>query len=136
MSSSAAVTAIPRRLRRTRAGAALPRVDGRLRSSRRFKELVETFAKEAGGILSEVDQTLLQQAASLTLAAEMMSADVVGGKPVDADALVRVNSEARRLLETLRAKTEKNRPSQDPLAAHIAAKYGRPAGSEEAAGDQ
>src|ERR1700722_636852 len=106
MSSSAAATVIPRRLRRTRAGAALPRVDGRLRSSRRFKELVETFAREAGGILSEVDQSLVQQAASLTLAAEMMSADVVGGKPVDVDGLVRINSEARRLLEMLRSKAK------------------------------
>jgi len=88
----------------------LPRVDGSLRSSRRFAALVEMYAKEAGGVLSETDQNLAQQAASMTLAAEMLTADVVAGRPVDHDDLVRVNSECRRLLELLRTKSA-TRPS-------------------------
>jgi len=59
----------------------------------------------------------------MTLAVEQMTADVVGGKPVDADALVRVNSEARRLLETLRVKAAKNTPAASTtLAEYLASK--------------
>jgi hypothetical protein len=67
-------------------------------SSRRFKELAETFTCEFGSNLSAIDQSQVQQLVTLTMTGEQMSADVAGGKPVDADTLIRINSEARRLM--------------------------------------
>lgn len=112
---SVATATVPRRLHRTRAGTPLPRVDGRLRSSRRFRELAEIFTREFGGNLSPVDQSQVHQLVTLTMAAEQLSADIAGGKAVDADTLIRVNSEARRVMEALRAKTAKSKPSAVPL---------------------
>jgi hypothetical protein len=83
----------------------------------RFRDLVKAYSQGLGGELSEVDQNLVRQAASLTLAAEILSSDVVNGKAIDADALVRINSEARRVLGMLRAKAEANKPAttESPL---------------------
>jgi hypothetical protein len=116
------------RQRRTLGGIELPRVDQRLVSARRFRALVDAFEREldAGGQLSVADQALIKQAANLVLAAERLQADIAKGEPVDADALVRVSSEARRAVSAIRSKAAKNKPHQDPLTAHIAAKYGKP----------
>jgi hypothetical protein len=84
--------ATKRRLRHTRTGIELPRADGRTIASRRFRELVESFEQELGGKLSPVEQSLVRQAASLTLAIECMQADVVAGVQIHADAMVRVSS--------------------------------------------
>jgi hypothetical protein len=114
-----------RRPRHTRTGIPLPRSDGRTIAARRFCELVESFEKELGGGLSEVEQSLVRQAANLVQVSERLQADVIAGVQVDTDAMVRISSEARRILGMLRAKATKNRAAgQDPLAAHIAAKYG------------
>jgi hypothetical protein len=66
---------------------------------------------ELGGQLSEVDQNLLRQAANLVLAAERFQLDVVNGATIHPNALVRVSSEARRILGMLRAKAQKNKPA-------------------------
>jgi hypothetical protein len=91
----------------------LPRVaDGRTQIAKRFRSLVTQFALElGGGGLSAADQALVKQAAHLVLASEQLQAASVSGESVDADALVRVNSEARRVLGMLRKKADQNRPS-------------------------
>jgi hypothetical protein len=90
----------------------LPRTDGRTIAARRFRSLCEAFAAELGsGQLTEVDQNLIKQAANLVLAAERFQVDVVSGGEVDPDALVRVSSEARRILGMLRSKAAKNKPA-------------------------
>lgn len=99
-----------RRARHTSTGIELPRSDGRTIGARRYKTLVEDFTAEIGGILSAVDQNLVKQAANLTLACERMQADVVAGLDVDADSLVRISSEARRILGMLRARAAKRKP--------------------------
>jgi hypothetical protein len=115
-----------RRERRTASGIPLPRLDGRKVAARRYRQLIETFEADLGGQLSTADVALVRQTAGLTLASEMMQADVAAGKRVDPDELVRVSSEARRCLEMLRTKVVKNKPAgQDALAAHIASKYGQ-----------
>jgi hypothetical protein len=94
-------TAAKRRPRHTRTGISLPRSDGRTIAARRFRELVESFEKELGGKLSEVDQSLVRQAANLVQVSERLQADVIAGAQVDADAMVRISSEARRILGML-----------------------------------
>jgi hypothetical protein len=105
-----ATTTRPRQ-RRTRGGITLPRTDGRTIAARRFRDLVDTFTAELGSGLTEADKSLTKQAANLVLASERMQADVVAGATVDPDALVRVSSEARRILGMLRAKVSKAKPA-------------------------
>jgi len=52
-------------------------VDVRSAAGRRYKFLVEAYAAEIGGELSQADWTLVRQAASLMLAAERLSGDIV-----------------------------------------------------------
>jgi hypothetical protein len=94
----------------------LPRCDQRTIIARRYKAMVENFTHELGGSLSAADAALVCQAAALTLRAEQAQADIVNGVQVDADAMVRVSSEARRLLGMLRTKGTKNKPSGCRLA--------------------
>jgi hypothetical protein len=112
-----------RRERRTDGGIPLPRgADGRTVSARRYRQLVESIQADLGGNLSTVDIALVRQGACLTLAAEQIQADVAAGRPIDADALVRVSSEARRILETLRSKATANKPTGPTLADYLAQK--------------
>lgn len=104
-------TAYKRRSRRTPSGLELPRTDGRTLAARRFRALCLAFENELGGHLGVVDQNLVRQAANLVLAAEKFQLDVVNGAEVNPDALVRVSSEARRILGMLRAKSAKNKPT-------------------------
>jgi hypothetical protein len=108
-------SAYKRRSRHTPGGLELPRTDGRTLASKRFRKLCEAFTAELGGQLSEVDQNLVKQAANLVLAAERFQVEVVNGDPVDLDALVRVSSEARRILGMLRAKAARNSPTRPTL---------------------
>jgi hypothetical protein len=103
----------------------LPRLDGRTVSARRYRQLVESFESEIGNNLSAADVSLVRQAASLTLAAEALQADIGAGKPVDTDALVRVSSEARRVLGMLHSKADKAKPAGQTLADYIAQKYAK-----------
>jgi len=108
-------------------GIALPRVaDGRTLAARRFRALVKQFAHDlGGGDLSAVDQALVKQAAHLILEAEQMQVASIRGDRVDADSLVRVNSEARRVIELLNIKGAKRKPTavmslHDIVARHAA----------------
>jgi hypothetical protein len=69
--------------------------DGRSRSGRRFRDLVQSFEAEFDGDLSEADRSLIKQAATLLLKSEQMQEAVVRGEPVDSDARIRMASTAR-----------------------------------------
>jgi hypothetical protein len=101
--------------RHTRAGVELPRhTDGHTLSARRYRKLIDDFSDELGGQLSAADAALIRQAAALTLRAEQTQADILNGVPVDADDLVRISSEARRILGLLRSKAAKSKPPAGP----------------------
>lgn len=98
-------------------------VDGRSSPARRFRDLIQSFARDLGGFsrLTEAERALVRQAASLTLRAEQLQAAVVRGEPVDADTLIRLSGEARRLLSSI-PKREAPKPAlQDYLAGKAAA---------------
>jgi hypothetical protein len=80
------------RIRRTAGGIQLPRIDGRTVSARRYRDLVIAYEAEVGGVLSESERATIQQAAALTLRAEELQADLVLGKPIDNDLLVRLTN--------------------------------------------
>jgi hypothetical protein len=93
-------------------------VDGRSASARRFKDLVENFSRDLGGVdrLSEAEQSLIRQAASLTMRGEQLQAAIVRGEAVDPDELIRLSNTARRCLEGIQRR-EQPKPS---LAEHLA----------------
>ncbi len=84
-------------------------VDGRSASGRRFRDLIRDFSEPFGGLktLREGDRVLVKQAAALVLRAESMQADIVSGEAVDHDSLIRLSSEARRILSSIKRRAKK-----------------------------
>jgi len=63
-------------------------LDGRSQTARRFRDLVETFSADLGGIdrLSEGQKQLIRRAATLSIMAEAMEADAVRNLAFDGEA--------------------------------------------------
>jgi hypothetical protein len=87
-------------------------VDMRSAGGRRFRHLVESHVADLGGVerLTEADLGLIKQAVALQMQAEAMQEQIVRGEAVDADALIRVSSTSKRMLETITARVEANKP--------------------------
>jgi hypothetical protein len=90
-------------------------IDGRSPTARRFRDLVQAYKAEiGGGDLSQTEMAMVKTAASLGIQAEQMQADIVNGKMVDSGDMVRLCSEARRLLDAIR--TSKRKPAGPTLS--------------------
>jgi hypothetical protein len=97
--------------------------DGRSAGARRYRAIVAAFTAEiGGGDLSESDRALIKQAATLTLRGEQLAADVVAGKEINDDQLVRLSGQARRLLASISAKAADKKPAGQTLQEYMAAK--------------
>jgi hypothetical protein len=99
-------------------------VDGRLPAGRRFADLCRAYETQCGGNLTVVGKMLCKQAASLSIRCEQLQADVVIGKPVAIDDLVRATSEIRRILAAVTNKPGRNQAAMPSLADYVLAKYG------------
>jgi hypothetical protein len=79
-------------------------VDGRLSTARRFRDLIAELTAEAGDAegLSAAERSAIRQAATIMLRAEQLQSAIVKGEAVDSDTLIRLSSEARRVLAGLR----------------------------------
>jgi hypothetical protein len=97
-------------------------IDGRSPTARRFRDLVQAYKAEVGGDLSEPEMAMVKTAASLSLTAELMQADIVNGKPSNTDDLIRLSSEVRRLLDAIAEKAGKRKPAMPKLAEYLASK--------------
>jgi hypothetical protein len=69
--------------------------------------LVQSYAAELGGELTEPERALVRQAVALQMQAEAMQEAIVAGEKVDADLLIRVSSTSKRLLSIIAGKTGK-----------------------------
>jgi hypothetical protein len=111
-------------------------VDARSRHGRRFNDLCRAYEKEAGGSLSVTGKTLVRQAATLSLRCELMQAEMLRGRKVKIDDLVRMSSEVRRILAAVGIKTAAMKPAAETLDQYLArtypAKPEQPADAEEA----
>jgi hypothetical protein len=96
--------------------------DGRSSGARRYRAIVAAFTAEIGGNLTEAEQGLVNQAATLTLRAEQLAADVINGTPVDDDQLIRISGTAKRLLGAISAKAVDRKPAAQTLAEYMASK--------------
>jgi len=83
-------------------------VDGRSGPARRFRDLVESYAADLGGFqsLSESDRGLVRLAAGLALQAEAMQSAVARGEDVNADEIIRLTSESRRALASIKRRSQ------------------------------
>ena len=95
-------------------------IDGRTAAGRRYRDLVRAFKTEIGGTITEAELGLIRQAAALTLRAEQMQADIVNGKEVNTDEVIRLSGTARRLLETIAEKSKKRPTSKLTIRDRIA----------------
>jgi hypothetical protein len=120
---------VKRRPRLTDAGIPLPRIDQRTVSAMRYRSLLDSYGTELGGQLTEAEKALVQQIASMQLRIEQLQAAIVEGQDVDADQIIRLSSEHRRLLTSLRGKVAKNKPAGPTLADYLRSKA-----AEKAAG--
>jgi hypothetical protein len=91
--------------------------------------LLEELAAEVGGPLTAIDRELIAQAASLTLRAEQIRESIVAGATIDSDEAIRLTSECRRILQSLKGKAAENKPAGPTLAEYAARKA-----AEKAAG--
>jgi hypothetical protein len=118
------------RQRRTVGGIALPRIDGRKLSARRFRALVTAYENEFG-TLTESDRALIAQVCSIQLRLEELQAATVDGRDVDADQVIRLSSEHRRLLTSLGRKASQHAAAQpSELDEYLAATYGEQTDTE------
>jgi hypothetical protein len=81
-------------------------VDGRTTPARRYASIVAAFTAEIGGDLTAAESALVEQAAMLQLRVEQLRADIIAGRPVDDDLLIRLASTARRALSQITAKAK------------------------------
>jgi hypothetical protein len=93
-------------------------IDGRTPSARRFRDLIDSFASDLGGMqqLSEAERALVKQAASVTIRAEQLQAGIVRGDAVDPDELIRLSNTSRRLLASIRRRAAPKPTLADHLA--------------------
>ena len=63
----------------------LPGLDGRSATARRFRDLVNAFVADMGGLdrCSEIRLGLVRRLAATTVQAEMLEARMVNGEPID-----------------------------------------------------
>jgi hypothetical protein len=104
-------------VRARKARAIMP--DGRRSAARRYRAIADGFEAEIGGELTPSERAIVEQAAMLQLRCEQLRADVIAGKPVDDDLLIRLASTSRRALSKITAKAK---PAGETLAQYMARK--------------
>src|SRR6476661_125380 len=103
--TSSAVCELPSRARSavTNHKDMLPGLDGRSAMARRFRDLVNAFVADMGGLdrCSEVRLGLVRRLAATTVQAEMLEAEMVNGGAIDIATLCTLASTTVRLSQRL-----------------------------------
>ena len=81
----------------------LPGLDGRSASARRFRDLVNAFVADMGGLdcCSEIKRGLVRRLAATTVQAEMLEARMMNGEAIDIATLCTLASTTVRLSQRL-----------------------------------
>jgi hypothetical protein len=95
-------------------------VKGSSKYGRRFRDLIDLYTTEIGGDLNEFERSMVKQAAALAIKGEMMQAQVVNNEPIDLDAMIRLSSEVRRILDAIAGKASKRKPAGPTLSQLLA----------------
>lgn len=102
--SALALAPSPQRSAVTNGSRMLAGVDGTSALARRYRDLVAMLGAEFGGVSSEVELLLVRNAATLQLHAEELTASMVRGEVVDAEAITRAANGATRALAQLKGR--------------------------------
>jgi hypothetical protein len=97
-------------------------IKGSSKFGRRYRDLVDLYSAEAGGVLTETETAMIKTAAALAIQGEMMQAAIVNGEPVNTDDLIRLSSEVRRILGEIGERAGKRKPAAVPSLHDHAAK--------------
>jgi hypothetical protein len=103
---------------RRESGAELPRPDGRTLAAKRYRQLVDQFTAEIGAPLSAIEGALVGQAAALVVRSEIIQTVIIAGQATDTDEAVRLASESRRILNSLRARAAAKNKPPPPTSLH------------------
>jgi hypothetical protein len=95
-------------------------IKGSSKYGRRFRDLIAAYTAEIGGVLTEFEKAMVKQAAALAIQSEVLQAAVINGEAVDADNMIRISSEVRRILDALAEKASKRKPSTPTLTEYLA----------------
>jgi hypothetical protein len=79
--------------------------DGRSTSARRLRDLIRNLEGEFE-VASEIDRTLIRQAATLALKGEQLAAALARGEDVDADILSKLAGQQCRIFSNLRRRAD------------------------------
>jgi hypothetical protein len=81
----------------------MPQLDGRTGAARRFRDLVNAFIVDMGGLenCSEIKLGLLRRLAAATVQAEQLEARMINGEAVDVPTLCTLASTTVRLSQRL-----------------------------------
>jgi hypothetical protein len=87
----------------TKLFSAFDKLDGRRQTARRFRDLIEITQNDLGGpeLLSEGQRQLIRRAATLSICAETMEADLVRDIPFPLEAYGPICDRLRRIYETI-----------------------------------
>ena len=109
--------------------------DGRRSAARRYRAIAAAFEDEIGGELTPSELAAVETAATLQLRVEQLRADIVAGRPVNDDLLIRLASTSRRALSKIvtRAKPAGGNALQTYLDARAAATAAAEADDEDGA---
>ena len=104
---------------------AIAGIDGRTQTSRRFRDLVEVMTVDLGGpdLMSEAKRQLIRRAATLSIMAEAIEADVVRDLGFDILNYGTVCDRLRRILESLGLERVA-RDTAVTLEQYVEARYG------------
>jgi hypothetical protein len=107
---------------------AIAGIDGRSQTSRRFRDLVEVMTIDLGGpdLMSEAKRQLIRRAATLSIMAEAIEADVVRDLGFDILNYGTVCDRLRRIVETLGIERKTKDVNPSAVIAHFRRPQHRP----------
>src|SRR5260370_224634 len=107
------------------------KADGRSAGARRYRALVNAYAADLGGELSEADRGLVEQAAMLSLRVEQLTTAIVNGAAVDDATVIKLAGASRRALSAISARSIARKPGALTLQDHLARRAAELASDDE-----
>jgi hypothetical protein len=94
------------------------KIDGRSGPARRFRDLVEAYTSEFE-VTTKADADLIRLAAGLVMKSEELTAATVRGERVDADAVIKMAGQLRRVLADLKRRSQSSAPAAASIMDHF-----------------
>jgi hypothetical protein len=95
----------------------LPNLDGRSSAARRFRDLVNSYLADQGGIehCSEIRMALIRRLASIVVQSELLEARMVNGEQIDVGQLCTLASTTVRIASRLGLQRRSRDVTPDPI---------------------